>query len=65
MIAETRSRPTVGNTVVVKGWGAHTLVVVVDSDPSLLVLETPTGARLHVGLRNVVSIDLAANVRPA
>lgn len=39
MIAETRSRPTVGNTVVVKGWGAHTPVVVVDSDPSLLVLK--------------------------
>lgn len=59
------SRPTVGDSVVVRGWGCIALVVVDDSDPSTLTLQTPNRTHLRVGEQNVVRIDECANVQPA
>jgi len=64
MNAERSGRPAVGDIVLVRGWHLAQFRVVDTSDPSLIVLEAPSGKHLRVGERAVVLVEAATDVEP-
>lgn len=64
MNMQRSGRPAVGETVLVKGWGLVQFAVVDTSDPSLIVLEAPSGKQFRVGDDAVIPIDEQTDVRP-
>ena len=60
----TSGRPAVGDTVTVRGWHLSMFKVIDTSDPSLIVLEAPTGKHLRIGERAIVPIDGNRDVEP-